>query len=109
MDEILDIIFPIMINGDMMYMEELNDRYVYYKGIPGLSKDDLDIRLYTEKDFVSIKVKGLKKSRFVEDLNLNIVRLADEVAKDKTPEVIVDRGILEIKIFKANPTEEKIL
>ena len=103
--QIMDIWFPSYSNG-MMYMEETNEEWIYYKGIPGLTKEDLDIRLYTEKDFISIYVKSKKNSIFVEDLDFRIVKVIDEVSQDKTPEAKVENGILEIILYKANPIIE---
>lgn len=107
-DYIVDFYFPIT-NKEMMYKEETNEKYIYYKGIPGLTKNDLDIRLYTEKDFVSIVVKGLKDSNFVKDLNFRIALLVSDVAEDKAPEVLVDKGVLQTSFYKSNPIKETIL
>lgn len=104
-NSILDLFFPIYHNG-MTYMEETNNEFIYYKGIPGLSKEDLDIRLQVEKDFVSILVKSKKNSIFVEDLNFRIVKLVEEVASDKEPVAEVEKGILTITLYKANPIKE---
>lgn len=108
LNSIIDFFFPIT-SKEMMYKEETLDRYIYYAGIPGLTKDDLDIRLYTEKDFVSIVIKSKKDSAFVKDLNLRIALLVSDVSQDKTPEALVEKGVLQITFYKANPIKKTIL
>lgn len=110
MEDLVDLFFPVYSNG-MAYMEETNDEFIYYKGVPGLTKEDLDIKLFTEKDFISILVKSKKNSIFVEkgDLNFRIVKLVEDVSSDKVPEAKVEKGILIITLYKANPIKETML
>jgi HSP20 family molecular chaperone IbpA len=96
----MDIWFPTYQNG-MMYKEETNESFIYYKGIPGLTKEDLDIREFIEEDFITILVKSKKSSIFVENLYFKIVKTIDKVNIDKEVKASVEKGVLTIEIPKA--------
>lgn len=105
MKDILNYYFPYYTNG-MMYMEETNDSYDYYKGIPGLSKEDLSIKQLIERDFVSILIKSKEETLFVEKIELTIVKSKEVVDISKEVVVKVDKGILTIVIPKKYPVKE---
>jgi HSP20 family molecular chaperone IbpA len=84
----------------MMYMEETESEYLYYIGLPGISKKDIDIRLIVEKNFITIFVNIKKDTTFVDAGDYKIVKYLKEISEKSDIQVLLDKGVLEITILK---------
>jgi len=91
-----------------MFTEETNEAYVYYLGLPGFTKEDLDIKMLVEEKFLTILVNTKKSNTFVqENETYRIVKVLEKVkANEKEISVVVENGILTISIPKSNPVKE---
>jgi len=106
---ILNISFPFH-NKGQLYMEETNKSFIYYAGLPGLVKNDLDIKLFIEEDYLTILVNIKKSTTFVSESSIRIVKLLEDVKNTKEDIVVImEKGILTIEIPKLRPTLEYIL
>ncbi len=102
----------IPLTKGMLFKDETNEEYVYTAGLPGLTKNDIEIKLFIEEKLLTILVVTKKDSIFVEEgYSFRIAKLKEEVkyTDEKSIKVDMSNGILEIRIPKAIPIEEYIL
>jgi HSP20 family molecular chaperone IbpA len=93
----IQAIYLITKENIMMYMEETNNSYTYYIGIPGIKNNDIDISVLPEKDFFTLKV-------IIDGKKHMIVRQIKEVIPDETLiGAKINKGVLTIDIPKADP------
>lgn len=92
------------------YVEESNETFDYYIALPGLVREDIEIKAMMDKDFTSVVIYVKKESNFVNEKVMRIVKLKEEVS-DKTEDILVDmqNGVLKVSFKKTNPITETIL
>jgi len=92
----------------MLFSEETNDKFNYYIGLPGFTKEDLDIKMLVEEKFLTILVVTKKSNTFVqENEEYRIVKVLEKVkANEKEISVDVTNGVLTISLPKSNPIKE---
>ena len=89
--------------GTSYDIQENDDQYIFTIGIPGLSREDIDIRIVNGKRLI---IKSLKEARFTPKFNCAYV-LASEVIKKETYATVKD-GILTVFLKKKENSEYKI-
>lgn len=88
-------------------MKETNETFDYYIALPGLNREDLEIKAMLEKDFITIFVKIKKESNFVSEQSIRIVKLINEVlTEEDSIAIIMENGVLKISLTKTNPITE---
>lgn len=108
MSELLNYSIQVSREG-MLYQEETSKEFIYYIGLPGLEKQDLDITVLIETNVATILVVTKKDSIFVnKDHKIRIVKFLDDIKYDnniKNIKAEMHDGILEIIINKSTPTQ----
>jgi HSP20 family molecular chaperone IbpA len=75
--------------------------------LPGLTREDLDIKAIMEKDFFTVEVNIKNDSTFVSKQTIRIVKLNEEVLTDESSVAIkMENGILIVSLTKRNPITE---
>ena len=88
-------------------IKETNETFDYVMSLPGLTREDLDIKAMLEKDFFTVEVKVKNSSTFVSKQTIRIVKLSDEVLTDKGYVGIeMENGILTVSLQKKYPITE---
>lgn len=98
-------------NMDFLYpnkvLKETNETFDYYMALPGLTKEDLEIKAMLEKDFITIFVKIKKETTFVAEQTIRIVKLVSDVLTEEDSIAIqMENGVLKISLTKTNPITE---
>ena len=87
--------------------EETNTTFDYKMSLPGLTREDLDIKAIMEKDFFTVEVNIKNDSTFVSKQTIRIVKLNEEVLTDESSVAIkMENGILIVSLTKRNPITE---
>ena len=96
-----------MFTSNETYMHETNESFIYLIALPGLVKDNVSIKMYVERDFLTIIVKTKIQNEFVKERTIRIVKLLETIKHDKDDiKVDMENGILSIEIKKSNPVKE---
>lgn len=100
-----------LFNMDSQYpykrLTETNKTFDYEIALPGLTREDLDIKAIFEKDFLTIFVNVKKETTFVPEQSIRIVKLIGEVSSNKEDiKVEMENGVLTISLKKENPITE---
>jgi len=100
-----------LLNMDSYYpnksRKETNETFEYLIALPGLIREDVEVKAILEKDFITIFVEIKKNSTFVPEQSIRIVKLNDEVLTDeKSIGVAMENGVLKITLVKRNPIVE---
>jgi HSP20 family molecular chaperone IbpA len=91
-------------------MKETNETFDYEVALPGLTREDLDIKAIFEKDFLTVFVNVKKESTFVSEQSVRIVKLIGEVSSNKDDIIInMENGVLKVSLKKTNPITEYTL
>lgn len=86
---------------------ETNESFEYLIALPGLVREDIDVKAILEKDFITVFVKIEKNSTFVPEQSIRIVKLIDEVLTDeKSIGINMENGVLKVTLTKRNPIVE---
>jgi HSP20 family molecular chaperone IbpA len=87
--------------------KETNTSFDYLMSLPGLTREDLDIKAMLEKDFFTVEINIKNNSTFVSEQTIRIVKLNDEVLTDKDSVGIkIENGVLTVSLQKKNPITE---
>jgi HSP20 family molecular chaperone IbpA len=87
--------------------KETNTTFNYLISLPGLTREDLEIKAMLEKDFFTVDVIVKNSSTFVSEQTIRIVKLNDEVLTDKDSVGIkMENGVLIVSLTKRNPITE---
>ena len=103
-----------LFNMDSQYptkrLTETNETFEYQIALPGLTREDLDIKAIFEKDFLTIFVNTKKDNTFVAEQSIRIVKLIKDVSSNKEDiKVEMEIGVLTISLKKTNPITEYTL
>ena len=91
-------------------LTETNETFEYEIALPGLTREDLDIKAIFEKDFLTVFVNVKKDYTFVPEQSIRIVKLVTEVSCEKEDIIVkMENGVLTISLKKTNPITEIIL
>lgn len=89
---------------------ETNTHYEYFMALPGLTREDLEIKAIFEKDFLTVFVNVKKESTFVHKQSFRIVKLIEEISSNKEDiKISMENGILNISLLKSKQTQEYVL
>lgn len=103
--ELINNIFNVM-----KTIKETNEDYRYYMSVPGYKREDFEIKLLIEKDFVTITVTSKKSTIFASGYYAKIVALTEDVVINKdSVKANCEDGVLEVILPKKIVTEEFIL
>jgi HSP20 family molecular chaperone IbpA len=83
--------------------QETEDEIIFTMGVPGLAREDIDIRIVNNRRLV---IKSIKDARFTPKFNCAYV-LPCEIAKKETY-ATVKEGILTVHIKKKENSEYRI-
>lgn len=99
-----------MFSNNEAYLHETNESFIYLIALPGLIRDNVEIKMYVEKDFLTILVKTKINSTFVPIRTIRIVKLLDSIKHNQEDiRVVMENGVLSIEIPKSNPIMEYTL
>jgi len=101
LEELMNMAKPSKISN------ETNETFEYSIALPGLIREDVDIKAILEKEFFTIIVEVKKDSTFVSEQFIRIVKLNEEVLTDeKSVGIKMENGVLTISLTKRNPITE---
>jgi HSP20 family molecular chaperone IbpA len=106
MEDLIDYVIEKITEADK-YVKETNTTYDYVIALPGLKREDLQIKAMLEKDFFTILVIVEKITNFVLPQSIRIVKAVKDVVTDKdSVDVKMEDGVLTISLLKTNPITE---
>jgi HSP20 family molecular chaperone IbpA len=89
--------------GAMYDMQENENELIFTMGVPGLTQENIDIRI---RDGRRLVVKSLKSSKYTPEFNYTFVLPCDVVKKETYANI--ENGVLEVHIQKDEVKEYKI-